>query len=463
MRKIKQISVTNLFGMFNHVIPLKLEDHVTIIHGPNGFGKTIILKLLSEIFSQADLQLFGRSYETLRTIPFEEFRIDFEDDYSFWMKKNARTILVRATPSSFSNEIKQLIPQITFYDSDHATREKIFTLDLKLSSTVTPGIPILSMISSAIPELDYTGSNWRLRPTGEELTFEDVLERFGDRLFYIWPRREEPDWLKDIRNSLSISLIETQRLSSLIKLSAEDSLIQPTIVRYSQELAGILRKQLAASVALSQSLDSTFPARIVRPNANYQNVTEQELRDRLANVEKKRARLVAAGLLDQEDNVAFQAGDRIDESTKVALSIYVEDTEKKLGVFDELADKLDLLTDIINRRFLYKRMSIHKEKGFVFTATGGTNLLLTNLSSSEQHELVMFYELLFKTASGSLILIDEPEISLHVVWQEQFLSDVQEIARLANIDMLIATHSPDIIDGRRDLVVELKGPSNGRS
>jgi hypothetical protein len=38
-------------------------------------------------------------------------------------------------------------------------------------------------------------------------------------------------------------------------------------------------------------------------------------------------------------------------------------------------------------------------------------------------------ELLFRVTPGSLILIDEPELSLHVVWQEQFLKDVQQITQ----------------------------------
>ena len=48
VKRIRQVSVTNLFGLFNHTIPLKMDDHITIIHGPNGFGKTMVLKLLNE-------------------------------------------------------------------------------------------------------------------------------------------------------------------------------------------------------------------------------------------------------------------------------------------------------------------------------------------------------------------------------------------------------------------------------
>jgi len=97
-----------------------------------------------------------------------------------------------------------------------------------------------------------------------------------------------------------------------------------------------------------------------------------------------------------------------------------------------------------------------------FSTKNGTILPLENLSSGEQHELVLFYELLFRVTPGSLILIDEPELSLHIVWQEQFLKDVEQITQLSDIDLVLATHSPDIISDRRDLVVELEMPENGR-
>ena len=71
---------------------------------------------------------------------------------------------------------------------------------------------------------------------------------------------------------------------------------------------------------------------------------------------------------------------------------------------------------------------------------------------------MLFYELLFKVAPGPLVLIDEPEISLHIVWQEQFLQDAQEVAKLTEIDMIVATHSSEIITNRRDLLVNLEGP-----
>jgi predicted ATP-dependent endonuclease of OLD family len=64
--------------------------------------------------------------------------------------------------------------------------------------------------------------------------------------------------------------------------------------------------------------------------------------------------------------------------------------------------------------------------------------------------------LLFKFAPNSLVLIDEPELSLHLTWQERFLPDLLEIVKIANFDVIIATHSPFIIGSRRDLMVALE-------
>jgi predicted ATPase len=151
----------------------------------------------------------------------------------------------------------------------------------------------------------------------------------------------------------------------------------------------------------------------------------------------------------------------IEHTTKAMFALYTNDAKQKPESLDELARKRELLTDIINSRFLYKTMTIDKEKGLVFTTKNGLVLSLENLSSGEQHELVLFYDLLFRVNPGSLVLIDEPELSLHVVWQDQFLKDLQRVRFHADADIILATHSPDIINDRRDLIVELRWPTSG--
>ncbi len=84
------------------------------------------------------------------------------------------------------------------------------------------------------------------------------------------------------------------------------------------------------------------------------------------------------------------------------------------------------------------------------------------LSSGEQHELVLMYDLLFKTKPGTFVMIDEPEISLHIAWQKKFLEDLQKIINLNSMDVVLSTHSPQLIGAHLDLTVKLSGPKHAR-
>jgi predicted ATP-binding protein involved in virulence len=70
--RLKKFLVTGLFGLFDHEIPLRLEDRITIIHAPNGYGKTVILKLISNFF--------GGSLLIYRQVEFEKLQFEFDDD-----------------------------------------------------------------------------------------------------------------------------------------------------------------------------------------------------------------------------------------------------------------------------------------------------------------------------------------------------------------------------------------------
>jgi len=283
--------------------------------------------------------------------------------------------------------------------------------------------------------------------------------------------REEPKWLESLKNDIHVRLIESQRLLNVVpsrssRLYSGSSSMLPTVSAYSKEIAQLIQSKLAEYGKMSQSLDRTFPARVVQQQPSP-DLTDEQLRHQLNELEETRSRLIEVGLLDKDENPDFQIQPQsIDESTKNILSVYVDDVEKKLSVFSEIASKIDLLRRIVNNKFAYsyKEMNFNKEKGFVFktlyhpSSSNRDTLSPTDLSSGEQHELVLLYELLFKVQPNSLVLIDEPELSLHIGWQAQFLKDLQEITKLADLDVLMATHSPDIIQDRWDLTVELKGP-----
>ena len=146
------------------------------------------------------------------------------------------------------------------------------------------------------------------------------------------------------------------------------------------------------------------------PNAT---LSLEELREKLRSLDEKRKRLTEAGLLDKEPHYfAFEGvPTSIDDVTRSVLSVYADDMGKKLSVFNDVTEKIELLKQLVKDHFLYKELLVSKEKGFTLKSTK-TNEPLdpTQLSSGEQHELVLLYELLFRIKPNSLILIDEPEI-----------------------------------------------------
>lgn len=438
--RIKQITVKHLFGIFDHTINLNMEERITIIHGKNGFGKTSILRLVNGFFNL--------KYSDIRAIPFQKFTIIFDD-------KSFVDIL---KPSTSRNKKSNGRPKITFnFTSSDQKEEPTFSPDSPDGKTIS--FP-LGMIDDFIPDLDRVGSEkWLYTPTKEILYLEDIYERFGEYLPKQF-QKEYPDWLKKIRDSINVRFIESQRLldisnSAKIGRTIRRPMTLYSVASYSEDLAENIQTKLAEYGQLSQTLDRTFPARVVQKKAS---LTDDQLREKIDQLERERNQLISAGLLKKDEDSNFQVKDSIDDSTRKLLSVYIEDVDKKLNVFNDIYPKVELFKNIINKKYSFKSVTIDQSKGFIFTTQEGEVLSPTDLSSGEQHELVILYELLFKVKPNTLILIDEPEMSLHISWQQEFLKDLQEITKLSELDILMATHSPDIINDRWDLTVELEKP-----
>lgn len=438
--KIKKIIVDNLFGVFKHEIPINNESGITIVIGENGLGKTVLLEMIEAFFKG--------NYMYFNDVEFEDMKFEFDDGITWVLKKEDNHEGLPILTLSQINKNKTTYKPLNLIEYD------VERIEL-----------IAQRIGRSTPHLRRVGpKTWEDRRTRTRFHSEELINRYGvtisNDLFF--GESEKPKWFLDKYENINVSLIETQRLISIE--NREENSHEKTVEKYSSKLSETIRYYLTESTELSSKLDRTYPNRLIERLKNSKNPTKEDLNKELNRLEAKREILDTVGLIEiEKDSNILEIENPGNEIIDV-LMLYVEDSFKKIEIFDVVSRKIEILLDIINKRFKHKKLIIDKEEGFLFRSTIIKNkegeyqrIPVTKLSSGEQNELVLFYLLLFETKSNSLILIDEPEVSLHISWQNSFIKDLKEITKLNELDVVIATHSPDIIANNWNLKVELKG------
>lgn len=126
---------------------------------------------------------------------------------------------------------------------------------------------------------------------------------------------------------------------------------------------------------------------------------------------------------------------------------------------DQLREPIDKFVKLVNS-FLEqtgKKLIVFAsgELGIQLGGESGLPRSITALSSGERQLLVMLAHLsLNKSLDRSgIFIVDEPELSLHLDWQEKFVDAVQ--AANPSVQLIMATHSPAIILDRVDNCVSM--------
>ena len=434
--RVSNIQVEGLFDVFDHRVDLRLEDRVTILHGPNGVGKTMVLKMVDDL-------LAGR-YTLFRQIPFRRFMLEFTD--GSYLELTARILSAEQKTKNASGL------RLTFRrDGEAEESHDIPVFDENLQ--------VMAMdIANGISWLRRVGSDqWIDEREGEILSADELVGRYAD--VGQTGSGSIPEWLSRLRNTVAVHLIEAQRL---LRLGLDDSRVYRPRARTRYrvlECALGLHNRMSETMARygqkSQQLDQTFPQRLLTHQPAP--LSRDEIKKHMDDLDRRRSALKELGILDELEVHPFDLAklDTLDKIQQGVMSLYVQDTSQKLEVLADLAQRVRLLLDIVNHKFLHKRIRIDREVGLIAERKDGTQLKLEALSSGEQHELVMHYDLLFRVRPNTLVLIDEPELSLHVAWQKRFLPDLLEIVATARFDAVIATHSPYIVGDRSDLMIGL--------
>ena len=388
------------------------------MHGPNGVGKTVLLELVQG--------LFNYDYKNVVEIPFDELRIEFEGArYVKVWKEGHESLFVQLEGNS---DIEPSVFAISLVN------DKIEDL-LDLTNEQIPNFNVFLMLSSTRGSPSLT-PYWVDQDT--LYTRLDLLRKYPH--FHTRVYGELPDWFVTIQKEVDPKLIPTGRLIGGIAQS------EISTVRLFAELQ-------KKGVDLPWNRSQVFPG-----PSDAVGAIHNEVRSRAPgffyNFEKVED--LKRDITALEDALHL---DGVNESDFVAnllvehLEFASEDLEEIL--VDPEFRVVHLFTDILNTNLLFKSMIVDSKEGLTIAADDGSKVPLSVLSSGEQHLLILYFHLLFEIEPDTLVMIDEPELSMNVVWQRNFLKDLQRIIELRKFDVLIATHSPQIIHDKWDWTVAL--------
>lgn len=464
-KRISSVSVQGLHGTFNYDLRFPSGEDTVILIAPNGYGKTAFLSLINDCLA------FRLSRAATKV--FEELNFRFEDKTRWRFVRKYGDDIATERALRRRSEYRAYAAHIR-----HENRNP-FWVDVirfdpagKIIEDVLPDLgpaerqAIMRNIERNEPWILH--SEARPAARNSDIYSKEVLQSYFDLIgrdesvrqiisrtnpSFVWPGVDRFDCL----------FIETQRLLYEEK-SAEStqggSSHKEEIVRQAESLSKLLQQNYTEYAATSQALDRSFPNRLIQRAQEGQEIEASQLKGELEAIERKRAELTEVGILVEQADAIAATDDQLMPKVLDALQIYVEDSHKKLATYDAIYPKLDVFTDLVGKKLEPKKLIINRETGALIEKTGGKDekpkrLSLGILSSGEKHEFIMLFKLIFETNPDTLVLIDEPEISLHVVWQLEFMSDLRRVQGANPFQCIIATHSPQIFQGFKHLLVDL--------
>lgn len=127
--------------------------------------------------------------------------------------------------------------------------------------------------------------------------------------------------------------------------------------------------------------------------------------------------------------------------------IYEEGLSAK-EAYEKLKDFMTDIFDDMEIQICFK--SLDKDKKIYFENTIGETISIDTLSTGEKELLSKIFYLYISDIKDSIIMIDEPEISLHPSWQNRVVNIYKNFTKKNNNQIIIATHSPQIISSTPD-------------
>ncbi|MBQ4353188.1 MAG: ATP-binding protein, partial [Prevotella sp.] len=144
----------------------------------------------------------------------------------------------------------------------------------------------------------------------------------------------------------------------------------------------------------------------------------------------------------------------LDYQVKVGNKIIEELQQGNAGAAQLLSEKKRCFQDIVDDLFKATGKKIVRTENEIRFDQMGEILVPYQLSSGEKQILAILLTVLVENEESYVLFMDEPEVSLHVEWQERLVELILKLN--PKVQIILTTHSPALImNGWMDKVTEV--------
>jgi hypothetical protein len=444
--QITRFSITALHDAIDVDVPI--EDGKIILVGVNGLGKTTIVSMLYYFLTRQWPKLLEYEFTEIG-ITLDGVKVHVAREsliYPDWQQS-----LFDSIPASFgdrlrsSKDFQQLVRLRS--ESQVVRREDVSRVARKLE------LPISIVERAFLDSIRYVshGVSKKQRRTNKAL--QDVEAKLADidsQILYLPTYRRieqdiksifpelEGEFRKAVKNRVSrdsragfVELVEfgmedvEQRVQDKVLALKDGSRVELN------NLAGGYLRDVIRGDARQWSGDKIKP------------LSDREVKLILGRVEEKQ-------LEEQDKNKVFEVINRIreDDSLDGDQHLLAHFFSKLVAIHEsqqEAEVPLRLFIDVCNRYLQAKKFEFDDTTYELnIRLDTGPKIEMRNLSSGEKQIVSLFAHIYLGDSASYFVIIDEPELSLSVEWQQRLLTDVIDSGRCAF--MVAVTHSPFIYD-----------------
>lgn len=446
--KLTSFQAEKVHGYLNFNI--EFFPSVTFLIGINGSGKTTVLKLI--------LGLTSPSYIYLSQIDFTRCRVtlanDHGDDYTVIEATKRKDKLY----ISFFNRHRDLTSQgiklgnnknESFYGkivlNEDFERSEVVSLIRNLSTPKFLGLDRRVHVGSNIDNNDL-------------IKYKDFIRKEHITYYGSSDTKIQEDPINQ-PHSLDLSLVEVQKFinSYINKVKSNQILLGEEFRQKTfQEVFKYSDNNSATSIASQIEDSSKLNNRKKIVNLAISELGLLYLKDSVNNFFEKMEALLyeyKANASEEDDEIPnveqLQVLIKwIYNSSKLSqIDGIIEFSQQYQTQVDQLKEPLERLKSIVTN-FLKEGSKILQltEEGILKVMLKNDAVAdVKNLSSGEKQIIIMIAHLIFEEDQkpSGIFIIDEPELSLHLAWQEIFVSSIMEAS--PKTQFILATHSPSII------------------